>query len=120
MTQPTPDTLEREKRIPAYVDIARLCFELSICDRTAEAWVRQGILPAPRQRGGKRLWKWTEVERHLDDGATGTPASADSEAERIRDAATRLAEQASENRRGHIRSGDPRLSDLPGLRKTSA
>ncbi len=106
--------------VPAYVDTARLCQELCICERTADAWVRQGILPAPRLRGGKRLWKWTEVERHLDDGATGTPASADSEAERIRNASTRLAEQATENRRGHIRSGDPRLSGLPGLRKTGA
>jgi predicted site-specific integrase-resolvase len=77
--------------VPAYVDTPRLCQELSICERTVDAWVRQGLLPAPRQRGGKRLWKWIEVEQYLDNGAPGMAASADSEAERIRDATRQLA-----------------------------
>lgn len=91
MTQPSPETAEREKHIPAYVDIDRLCREICVTERTADAWVRQGILPAPRQRGGKRLWKWKEVEAYLDDDAQGVPASADSEAERIRNVALKLA-----------------------------
>jgi hypothetical protein len=103
---------------PAYLDIARLCEELSICERTADAWVRQGILPAPRQRGGKRLWKWKEVESYLDDGAPGLVPSADAEAERIRDATQRLAEEATQNRRGNVRRRDPRLSDQPNFQGT--
>ncbi len=77
--------------IPAYVDIVRLCTELCICERTADAWVRQGKLPAPRTPGGKRLWKWAEVERYLDDGPPGVAPSADPEAERIRNGTRRLA-----------------------------
>ena len=106
--------------VPAYVDAARLCQELCICERTAEAWVRQSILPAPRLRGGKRLWKWMEVERYLDDGGPSVSPSADAEAEGVRNATKRLAEEATQNRRGHIRRRDPGLSVLPGLRKTSA
>jgi hypothetical protein len=91
MTAPA-DTLERQDApMPAYVDIARLCHELSITERTAYAWVKQGIIPAPRQRGGKHLWKWKEVESYLDDGAPGVQPAADPEAERIRDATRRLA-----------------------------
>ena len=75
---------------PAYLDTARLCEELCISERTVDAWVRQGILPAPRQRGGKRLWKWIEVERCIDNGAPSV-AVADPEAERIRDATRQLA-----------------------------
>jgi hypothetical protein len=106
--------------VPAYVDAARLCQELCICERTAEAWARQGILPAPRMRGGKRLWKWKEVEAYLDDGGPAAPPSADAEAERVRNATKRLAEEAAENRRRNVRRSDPGLSVLPGLRKSSA
>jgi hypothetical protein len=80
-----------DHHLPAYVDVTRLCRELCICERTAEMWVRQGILPAPRQRGHKRLWKWIEVERYLDGGAPGVAPSADPEAERVRDGTKRLA-----------------------------
>jgi hypothetical protein len=75
--------------VPAYVDIDRLCRELCISERTVDAWMRLGHLPAPRQRGHKRLWKWAEVETYLDrqDGSV----DADPEATRIRDATRRLA-----------------------------
>ncbi len=93
MTTPAPDTLEREKDVPSYVDIARLCRELCICERTADAWVKQGILPAPRNKRGKRLWKWKDVELYLDGDQTTVAPSADSEAEQVRDATRRaLAE----------------------------
>jgi predicted site-specific integrase-resolvase len=95
--------------IPTYVDIARLCHELSISERTVDAWVRQNILPPPIQRGGKRFWKWREVERYLDQGGPSAPPSADQQAEDIRNATKRMAEEAAANRRGHIRRRDPRL-----------
>jgi predicted site-specific integrase-resolvase len=64
--------------VPSYVDIERLCVELCISPRTVDAWIRLGILPAPRQRGGKRLWKWGEVEAYLDrDGDTSPDREAD-------------------------------------------
>jgi predicted site-specific integrase-resolvase len=83
--------------VPAYLDIGRLCEELSISERTADAWVRQGILPAPRARGGKRLWKWTEVESYLDDGGPNMAASADPEAERIKRDMERVLSETSRN-----------------------
>ena len=80
--------------IPAYVDIARLCAELCISERTVEAHVKQGLLPSPRMLGGKRLWKWKEVEAMLDGDGKSVPPSADQEAERIRDAGRKaLAKQ---------------------------
>lgn len=134
MTAPSPETLERERErlyvtdaelirrmgVPAYVDVARLCRELCICERTAEAWVRQSILPAPKLRGGKRLWKWMEVERYLDDGGPSVSPSADAEAERVRNVTKRLAEEAAENRRGHVRRRDPSLPGKSNLRETGS
>ena len=79
--------------VPAYVDITRLCRELCICERTADAWVKRGILPAPIDRGGKRLWKWAKVERHLDGDQTTVASSADSEVERVRHATRQAVAQ---------------------------
>ena len=76
--------------IPAYVDIGRLCRELSISEHTVDAWVRQGVLPSPLLRGGKRLWKWAHVERQLDGDDTAI-VSADAQAEGIRNATRKAA-----------------------------
>jgi hypothetical protein len=46
-------------------------------------WVAQGILPAPRKRGGKLMWKWAEVDERLTLGTECT--GPESQAERIRD-----------------------------------
>lgn len=75
--------------IPAYVDKDRLCLELCISQHTVDAWTRQGILPPPRDKGGKRLWKWSEVERRLD--GDGVPPSVDATAEEIRHATRQAA-----------------------------
>jgi hypothetical protein len=42
--------------IPAYVDMARLCREVSLCESTVETCVKRGELPPPIHREGKRLW----------------------------------------------------------------
>ena len=52
--------------VPPYQDIAHLTENLCISESTVDSWVKQGILPPPRNKGGKRLWKWTEVEQYLD------------------------------------------------------
>lgn len=80
--------------VPAYVDAARLCQELCISKRTADAWVEQGILPAPIDKGGKRLWKWKKVERALDGDETTVAPSADTEADRITHATRRAIAEA--------------------------
>lgn len=82
---------------PPYQDAATLSRNLCVCETTIDSWVKLGLLPPPRLMRGKRLWKWSEVERYIDDGV-GAPAAPDSQAERIRDA-TRKA--AAEGRTDH-------------------
>ena len=48
--------------IPPWQDISTLCANVCASERTIDAWVRQGLLPPPRMVGGKRLWKWADVE----------------------------------------------------------
>jgi len=48
---------------------------------SVDNWVSQGILPPPRKRGGKLMWKWEEVDAWLANGGSGSP---DAEAEHLR------------------------------------
>lgn len=62
---------------PPFQDAATLCAHLCISESTLDNWVRQGVLPEPKKVGGKRMWKWSEVEARLL-GETGiVPASPD-------------------------------------------
>jgi predicted DNA-binding transcriptional regulator AlpA len=56
--------------IPPWQDAPTLCRHLCISETTLDTWVRQGILPPARPRGGKRMWKWSEVDQLMagDDG----------------------------------------------------
>ena len=91
-------TAREAKPCPPYQDIAHLTANLCISDRTVDAWVKDGLLPRPRLIGGKRLWKWTEVQRYID-GDEDAISSADTEAERIRNA-TRAATAKSAQGQG--------------------
>jgi predicted site-specific integrase-resolvase len=71
---------------PPWQDIATLCAHLCISPTTVEVWVKRGFLPPPKLRGGKRLWKWKDVEKCLEDDAVTGSSSADEEADRIRHA----------------------------------
>ena len=75
--------------IPAWVDKATLCRETCLSDRTVDAWVRQGLLPPPRTRGGKLMWRWTDVDAYLDRGGKDAPASPETQQEAIRVATER-------------------------------
>jgi len=79
---------------PPWMDKATLCANICASDRTVDAWVEQGILPAPRKRGGKLMWRWAEVDERLTVGGS----SSDDLAERIRDASRRAA---AEDRQSH-------------------
>lgn len=74
--------------IPPWMDSATLAKHICVSATTVDNWVTQGILPAPRKRGGKLMWKWAEVDQYLTDG-TGSP---DAEAERIRNGTKREVE----------------------------
>lgn len=75
---------------PPWQDLPTLCEHISVSPNTIDTWVSQGILPPPRDRGGKRLWKWSEVDEKLTFGA-GSP---DPIADRIRDATRAAASEA--------------------------
>lgn len=72
--------------IPPWQDLATLSVHICVSENTVTAWTSQGILPPPRKRGGKLMWKWKEVDEYLTSGGDRSP---DAEAERIRDASRR-------------------------------
>jgi predicted DNA-binding transcriptional regulator AlpA len=71
-----------EMIVPPWLDKETLGRCTCLSDTTIDAWVAQGILPPPRKRGGKLMWKWSEVDERLTLGKVG--ASPDADAERIR------------------------------------
>ncbi len=77
------------------MDMATLCAHTCLSPNTVDAWVAKGVLPAPRKRGGKLMWKWAEVDEKLTLGEVG--GAPETEAERIKNATRR----AAENRAGH-------------------
>jgi predicted DNA-binding transcriptional regulator AlpA len=73
--------------IPPWQDMPTLFWHICCTPNTVDKWVKEGILPPPRKRGGKQMWRWSEVDEYLSrDGD-----NLDPEAERIRHA-TRRAE----------------------------
>jgi predicted DNA-binding transcriptional regulator AlpA len=78
---------------PPYQDLATLAEHICAGESTIENWVRLGLFPPPRKVGGKRLWRWKDVERHLaaEDGKVA--ASPDQQAEDIRNATRAAASQ---------------------------
>ena len=67
---------------PPWMDTTTLAAHLCVSTRTLDNWAAQGVIPPPRKRGGKLLWRWEDVDRKLMEGeSAGTP---DTLAERIR------------------------------------
>jgi hypothetical protein len=73
---------------PPWQDISTLCANICVCERTVDAWVKRGLLPLPRLIGGKRLWKWAEVDEYL--GRDSLKTNEDNDVARIREATRRL------------------------------
>lgn len=69
---------------PPFQDLATLAAHISTAESTIENWVKLGQFPAPRLQGGKRLWSWKEVERHLARDKELTACSPDALAERVK------------------------------------
>ena len=78
---------------PPFQDLATLAEHICAGESPIENWVRQGLFPQPRKIGGKRLWQWKEVERHLA-AMNETSALLSDEAQRITEA-TRAAAKGS-------------------------
>src|SRR5262245_24334602 len=61
---------------PPWMDTATLCAHICAAPNTVDNWVASGILPPPRKRGGKLMWKWAEVDQYLTNGADGADTLA--------------------------------------------
>jgi predicted DNA-binding transcriptional regulator AlpA len=75
---------------PPFQDLRTLSEHICVGESTIEGWVKQGQFPPPKKIGGKRLWNWKQVERHLS-GGDPVSVSPDEQAEGIRDATRRAA-----------------------------
>lgn len=75
---------------PPFQDLATLSAHICAAESTIEGWVKMGLFPPPKKVGGKRLWQWKEVERHLAANGEGVP-TLDEVAERIRHATRQAA-----------------------------
>jgi predicted DNA-binding transcriptional regulator AlpA len=73
---------------PPWQDTMTLAQHICVSPSTIENWVAAGILPPPRKRGGKLMWKWSEVDTCLSEGNN----SSENEATGIRDAVRRERE----------------------------
>lgn len=79
---------------PPWMDKATLIEHISVADTTVDNWVAAGILPPPRKRGNKLMWKWSEVDERLTVGQSA--AELDGEAREVRDATRRYFTQRRE------------------------
>jgi hypothetical protein len=80
-------TTQRAARLPyppPFQDLRTLSEHICTGESTIENWVKLGLFPEPKRVGGKRLWSWREVERHLTNIGEIPAASPDELAERIK------------------------------------
>lgn len=66
---------------PTWVDRQRLARELCACETTIDSWVRLRVLPEPKKRGGKLLWRWETVDRWIEQG--GDPEHTPQDNDRV-------------------------------------
>jgi hypothetical protein len=97
---------------PPFQDLATLSAHICAAESTIENWVKLGLFPGPTKKvGGKRLWRWKDVERHLAVNEGGGAASPAELADRIKNA-TKAATREHDQER-IIRRGDPGVHDKP-------
>ena len=83
---------------PPFMDLATLSAHICVAESTIENWVKMGLFPRPRKNGGKRLWEWKKVTRHLAGRDNSVQSSPDQLAERITDATRQAAAENSQDR----------------------
>lgn len=72
---------------PPWQDAPTLCAHLCISETTLDVWIKAGILPAARPRGGKRMWEWAEVDRRMRGDTGIVPDDENRAARQVYDAA---------------------------------
>lgn len=78
---------------PRYADLATLARDICVGESTIEALVRQGKFPQPYRLAGKRLWKWSEVERTIAASRDDRVAEASEKMETIAEATRRISQR---------------------------
>ena len=63
------DERHLENVVPVYVCRQTAARMLDMSDDTFDKYVREGILPQPKRRGGLKRWKWSEIVAVLDGGS---------------------------------------------------
>jgi predicted DNA-binding transcriptional regulator AlpA len=58
------------------MSLATLAEHIDSGESTIENWVKLGTFPKPVMQGGKRLWRWKDVERHLAGDVNRAPTDA--------------------------------------------
>lgn len=76
---PYEPELNMNEKVPEWVDKARLCFETCTSDSTIDVWVRSGVIPEPKKRGGKLMWKWATVNDWLENGSPTAQPTKDND-----------------------------------------
>lgn len=79
---------------PPFMDIDTLSQHCCLSPDTIEAHVKQGIFPSPRKQGGKRLWSWARVQRHLAPADNQVPTSPTDQVREITNAVRKEIENA--------------------------
>jgi len=62
---------------PPWQDLTTLARNICAGKTTIELWVKQGRFPKPRKQGGKRMWRWEDVDRYLAGGKPQEQDAAD-------------------------------------------
>jgi hypothetical protein len=77
---------------PPWQDLRTLSEHICASESAIENWVRRGIFPPPKKIGGKNLWEWKTVQRHLAHAGDNGPSLAN-DAARMREAMRNEKEQ---------------------------
>jgi predicted DNA-binding transcriptional regulator AlpA len=80
---------------PPWMDRITLAEHICVSDTTIDNWVAQGILPPARKRGGKLMWRWSEVDEWLTLGGPDKRVPGEDKAREIRDATRRALQERS-------------------------
>jgi hypothetical protein len=89
---------------PPCQDLATLARHICTGESTIENWVNMGLFPKPKKIGGKRLWSWSEVCRHID--GPGPEVEATNLMERITNATRRESLRSRRASTADISRGD--------------
>jgi predicted site-specific integrase-resolvase len=79
---------------PPFMDLRTLAEHICASERSIENWVKMGTFPPPRMQGGKRLWRWKDVERHLAAEGEQVTTAPSEHAQRITDATRKALQRA--------------------------